>query len=165
MLDALVDISLEATPLEHPAQRTLCRAAIDDMRDELAHGGSVTRNVELPGGDLRAVTVDEGMLDEALKALRQPLQDAYEDAIDDAGVESGDLEAVYATGALSAFPAVSDLILELTEQLPRCEPVLQGLVARGAAVQASILSGIMEGPLVFDGKSTGSFEVPDVGGG
>jgi molecular chaperone DnaK (HSP70) len=164
VLDALIDISLEAEPLEHGAHRTLCRVAIDSMCDELALGGVVTRQVELPGAGPRTITIDDAMLQEALSGLRTPLQDAYEDALEDAGIEANDLDCVYATGALSAFAPVSDIILELTDQLPRCEPVLQGLAARGAAVQASILSGIMDGPLVFDGKSTGSFEIPGRGG-
>jgi molecular chaperone DnaK (HSP70) len=164
VLDALLDIVFEHEPLQLPVERALCRQAIDDMRDELAHGRAVTQQIQLPGGGSRTVAVDEAMLDRALSGLRAPLQDAYEDALEDAGIEADDLDVVYVTGALSAFPAVSDMILDLTEQLPRCEPVLQGLVARGAAVQASILSGIMEGPLVFDGKSTGSFEFPDRGG-
>ncbi len=137
------------------------RQAIEEMTQQLALGDEVRRSVPVGDGRTTELTITGSELDDALDVLREPATEVYADALDDAGLEPEDVDAVYATGGMSTLPLLSDFIFDLSGQVPHCGPELQNLAARGAALQAAILSGQIDGPLVFDGKSTGSLHVSD----
>jgi molecular chaperone HscA len=161
--EALMEVALSDAAVG-PTRRAACRRAVEQMKLELAHADEATRTLTLPGGEALRLQIRASELDDALNAMREPLADLYDEALEEAALEPDEVEVVYAVGGMSAYPAVADMILELTRQVPHCEPSLSGLVARGAAVQASILAAGAKGPLVFDGKSTGSLNLADFDG-
>lgn len=145
---------------EGPAQEPF-RQAIEEMTQQLALGDEVRRNVPVSDGKMIELAIRGSELDDALDVLREPAAEVYADALDDAALEPEEVDAVFATGGMSTLPLLSDFIFDLSGQVPQCGLELQGLAARGAALQAAILSGEIDGPLVFDGKSTGSLNVSD----
>jgi molecular chaperone DnaK (HSP70) len=158
--EALMEVAVRDAPLA-PGPRAACRRAVEAMKLQLAHAEDATQEVTLPGGEHMRLQLGAAELDDALGTLREPLADLYDEALEEAALEPDEIEVVYAVGGMSAYPVVADMILELTRQVPHCEPSLSGLVARGAAVQAAILAAGAKGPLVFDGKSTGSLNLAD----
>jgi molecular chaperone DnaK (HSP70) len=159
--ELLLDLVLGTRSLEGALERVPCRRALGEMIEEYAETGRSARSVEIGPGDQHMLSLDDTMVEEALGKLREPLVGLYEAALDEAALDSDEVDIVYACGSLCIFPEVADMLHELTEQVPRCDPALDVLPARGAALQAAILGGGMEGPLVFDGKSTGSLHVSD----
>jgi molecular chaperone DnaK len=157
----LLDLALGDRKIEGALERFACRRALGEMIEEYGLRGRAERAVELSPGASCALRIDDNLVQEALENLREPLTGLYEAALDEAALDPDEVDVVYATGSMCAFPAVADILHELTQQVPRCDPSLDALVARGAALQAAILGGGMAGPLVFDGKSTGSLNVSD----
>jgi molecular chaperone HscA len=160
VIERLLDRALGSAACE-PVERVVFRRAIEDMIAELAAGGVPSRTIAADGGREHLLRLDDDLLDDAVAQLREPLNELYEEALDEAALDSDEIDMVYATGVLSALSPVSDLLVELSRQVPRCEPSLERMVAYGATMQAAILSGTMDGPLVFDGKSTGSLHLSD----
>lgn len=155
--EALMEVALRQSMID-PAMRVACWRAIESMKLELTHADESRRTVPYVDGGraaTRDITLRADELDGALAVLREPLAELYEEAVDEAALEPDEIDVVYAVGGMGAHPAVADMILEITGQVPHCEPLLSGMAARGAMRQATILHG-GQGPLVFDGKSTGS---------
>jgi molecular chaperone DnaK len=150
--------------VEGPAQEPF-RQAIEEMTQQLALGDEVRRRLPLGKDRTIDLAIAGGELDDALDVLRGPAAEVYADALDDAALEPEEVDTVFATGGMSTLPLLADFIFDLSGKVPHCGPELQGLAGRGAALQAAILSGQIDGPLVFDGKSTGSLHVSDFEGG
>jgi len=148
-------------PASHGPAEEPFRQAVEEMTQQLALGDEVRRTVQVGPDQVAELTITGRELDDALDVLRGPATEVYADALDDAALEPEEVDVVYATGGMSTLPLLSDFIFDLSGQVPESGPELQSLAARGAALQAAILSGEVDGPLVFDGKSTGSLHVSD----
>jgi molecular chaperone DnaK (HSP70) len=162
LTEALLERALGAAAVDESA-RAECRHAVDQMKAELAAQGSAQRIVRggAPAGE-RQLTLDAGAVDQAMAGLGSPLRAAFEEALEDAALEPDEVDEIYATGAMMAFPQAVDAVVAVTRRMPRCDESVERLAAHGAALQCAILAGGMDGPLVFDGKSTGSLNLSEL---
>jgi len=160
---SLVALLLASDGRDDPIARELCRQGVESMKQQLTVGDCSRHVIELPGRPRLELSLTAVQLEQAIGVLRAPLCRLYGESLEQAALEPGEVDVVYACGGMSTLAAVSDLVFDVTGRVPRCGPSLQSLVARGAAIQASILEGQLQGPLVFDGKSTHSARAPDSG--
>ena len=81
-----------------------------------------------------------------LDRCRKPV----EQALRDAGLNTGDVNEVLLVGGSSRMPAVQDLVKKITGKEPNMSVNPDEVVAMGAAVQGGVLAGDVEGILLLD---------------
>lgn len=125
------------------------RLAAERAKRELTD--QTTALVELTYGDLsyhHEFTREEfersiaGLVERTLASCREALKDA--------GVTAADIDEVVLVGGSTRVPLVRERVAELFGKRPHCELNPDQVVALGAAVQAGILSGQVEGFLLLD---------------
>ncbi|HJR08686.1 MAG TPA: molecular chaperone DnaK [Pyrinomonadaceae bacterium] len=88
----------------------------------------------------------EQLIDEILKRLRGPV----EQALKDAGVDAGKIDEVVLVGGSTRIPKVQEMVKELFGKEPNKSVNPDEVVAVGAAVQAGVLSGEKTDILLLD---------------
>ncbi|MCL1847863.1 MAG: molecular chaperone DnaK [Coriobacteriia bacterium] len=88
----------------------------------------------------------ERITDDLLKRCKKPV----ETALKDAGLKIGEVAEVILVGGSTRMPAVQELVKSLTGKEPNMSVNPDEVVALGAAVQAGVLAGDVEGILLLD---------------
>jgi molecular chaperone DnaK len=88
----------------------------------------------------------EKITDDLLQRCRKPV----ETALKDAGLKIGEVAEVILVGGSTRMPAVQALVKKLTGKDPNMSVNPDEVVALGAAVQAGVLAGDVEGILLLD---------------
>jgi molecular chaperone DnaK len=88
----------------------------------------------------------EKITDDLLQRCRKPV----ETALKDAGLRIGEVAEVILVGGSTRMPAVQELVKKLTGKDPNMSVNPDEVVALGAAVQAGVLAGDVEGILLLD---------------
>lgn len=88
----------------------------------------------------------EQLTEDLIRRLTGPVNQALEDA----GVKSSELDAVVLVGGSTRMPMVQDLVKELTGQEPNKSVNPDEVVALGAALQAGVLAGDVDDVLLLD---------------
>ena len=88
----------------------------------------------------------EKITDDLLKRCKKPV----ETALKDAGLKIGEVAEVILVGGSTRMPAVQELVKTLTGKDPNMSVNPDEVVALGAAIQAGVLAGDVEGILLLD---------------
>lgn len=88
----------------------------------------------------------EKITDDLLQRCKKPV----ETALKDAGLKIGEVAEVILVGGSTRMPAVQDLVKKITGKEPNMSVNPDEVVALGAAVQAGVLAGDVEGILLLD---------------
>ena len=88
----------------------------------------------------------EKITDDLLQRCKKPV----ETALKDAGLKIGEVDEVILVGGSTRMPAVQELVKKLTGKEPNMSVNPDEVVALGAAVQAGVLAGDVEGILLLD---------------
>jgi len=87
---------------------------------------------------------------ELTEDLRQKMVGPTKQALADAGLEPEDIDRVILVGGATRMPAVRELIRQLIGKEPYKDIHPDEVVAMGAAIQAGILTGEIEGKVLID---------------
>jgi molecular chaperone DnaK len=88
----------------------------------------------------------EKITDDLLQRCKKPV----ETALKDAGLKIGEVAEVILVGGSTRMPAVQELVKKITGKDPNMSVNPDEVVALGAAVQAGVLAGDVEGILLLD---------------
>ncbi|MBJ94715.1 MAG: molecular chaperone DnaK [Rickettsiales bacterium] len=88
----------------------------------------------------------EGMVEELIKRLRIPC----EQALKDAGLSADDLNEVLLVGGMTRMPKVREMVTEIFGKEPNTSVNPDEVVAAGAAIQGSVLAGDTKDVLLLD---------------
>jgi molecular chaperone DnaK len=134
---------------------------VDELRPQLITKQSADGRARLPGPPPTEVTIhlDRTDLVPALNSLCDALGETCELAMDEAELEANEVDAIFATGGMSAYPQVRQRIAEAFGQDVDRDESLDHHVVLGAAYEAAIITQRTQGPLVLDGMSTGNLSL------
>jgi molecular chaperone DnaK (HSP70) len=139
------------------------RQVVDELRPRLITHQSADGQARLPSSSSSSpemtIHLDRTDLVPALNSLRDALGDTCEHALDEAELEADEVDAIFATGGMSAYPQVVQRIAEAFGQDVNHDGNLDHHVVLGAAYEAAIITQRTEGPLVLDGMSTGNLSL------
>ena len=131
------------------------REAAEKAKIELS--SSLTTNVNLPfvtanaDGPLHLdVNLTRAKFDDLTRELVQRTRVSVNQAIQDAGLKSSDIDEIVLVGGSTRIPAVQDLVKELIGKEPNRSVNPDEVVAIGAAVQAGVLAGEVKDVLLLD---------------
>ena len=138
-------------PEGHPELMQAARLAAEGAKVRLSDELKTTVKVELPDekgtyqrectrDEIEALTMD--LIEKTLAPCRAALKDA--------GLEASQIDEVVLVGGSTRMPMVRRRVQELFGKPPHCELNPDEVVALGAAVQASILSGDNKDMLLLD---------------
>jgi molecular chaperone DnaK len=136
---------------ETPEIESRLHAAAETAKLALSHQDSVL--IELP--DLSSELSWSGMLDlNKLNELARPVVErtrpACLRALQDAGVRADELNEVLLVGGQTRMPLVREFVREIFDKQPDLSVDPDEAVARGATVQAGILSGALQELVLLD---------------
>ena len=135
----------------HPELMQAARLAAEGAKVRLSDELKTTVNVELPdqkGTYKRECTRDE--LEALTRDLIEKTLAPCRSALKDAGLQASQIDEVVLVGGSTRMPLVRRQVEELFGKPPHCELNPDEVVALGAAVQASILSGDNKDMLLLD---------------
>ena len=95
-------------------------------------------------------SLSRSKLQEMTEDLIQRCKVAFDHAIKDAGLTTGQVDHVIMVGGSTRMPAVQDLVKELTGSEPHKGVNPDEVVAMGAAIQAGVLKGDVKDVLLLD---------------
>jgi len=95
-------------------------------------------------------TLPRAKFQELTQDLIQRCKVAFDHAIKDAGLTTGEVDHVIMVGGSTRMPAVQDLVKELTGNEPHKGVNPDEVVAMGAAIQAGVLKGDVKDILLLD---------------
>ncbi len=84
------------------------------------------------------------------KDLLERCKKPVEQALNDAGIKTGELDEVILVGGSTRMPAAQELVKTLTGKEPNMSVNPDEVVAMGAAVQGGVLAGDVQGILLLD---------------
>jgi molecular chaperone DnaK len=142
-------------PRKDPQALQRLRDASEKAKIELSNVGQ--SNVNLPflisdasGPKHIDAMVSLAKFEEITKSLVDRCVKPFENAIKDAGLKISDLHEVVLVGGSTRMPMVQSLIKKLTGKEPRKGVNPDEVVAAGAAIQASVLTGEQKGMVLVD---------------
>lgn len=131
------------------------REAAEKAKIELS--SQVSTNVNLPyitAVDNQPKHLDLNLtrakFEELCTDLMVRIQKPFQQALDDAGLKTGDLDEVILVGGSTRLPMVQDLVKKLTNKEPNRSVNPDEVVAIGAAIQAGVLGGEVKDILLLD---------------
>ena len=131
------------------------REAAEKAKIELS--SSLTTNVNLPfvtanaDGPLHLdVNLTRAKFDDLTRELVQRTRVSVNQAIQDAGLKTSDIDEIVLVGGSTRIPAVQDLVKEIIGKEPNRSVNPDEVVAIGAAVQAGVLAGEVKDVLLLD---------------
>jgi molecular chaperone DnaK len=144
-----------ADPRKDPQALQRLRDAAEKAKIELSNVGQ--SNVNLPfltsdqdGPKHLDTMVSQAKFEELTKSLLDRCAKPFESAIKDAGLKTADLDEVVLVGGSTRMPMVQALIKKLTGKEARKGVNPDEVVAAGAAIQASVLTGEQKGMILID---------------
>jgi molecular chaperone DnaK len=96
------------------------------------------------------MTLSRSKFEQLTGDLVQRLRGPFRQALNDANVKPGDLDAVVLVGGATRMPMVQELVRELTGKEPNKSVNPDEVVAIGAALQAGVLAGEVSDVLLLD---------------
>ena len=95
-------------------------------------------------------TLTRAEFERITKDLLDRCKAPVEQALRDAGLQTGDVNEVILVGGSTRMPAVQELVKNMTGKQPNMSVNPDEVVAMGAAVQGGVLAGDVEGILLLD---------------
>jgi len=95
-------------------------------------------------------TLSRETFEELTEDLRQKMVGPTRQALADAGLQPRDIDRVILVGGATRMPALRDLVRELLGKEPYKDIQPDEVVAMGAAIQAGILTGEIQGKVLLD---------------
>lgn len=150
----------EVQPAIYEMLRQICETAKGDLAQ--------TSNLRIvipflpvgPGIHNQQMNLDRDSVELLLRDTVSRIGTACTEAMKQAGKQRGELESVYATGGLSRLQSVRARITEVMGDIASRMLDPDGSVALGAARQAGMLSGAIDGIPVIDVQTTASMAPP-----
>jgi molecular chaperone HscA len=130
-------------PEDGGADRILVRRVLDLARaakEALTEEAHTAISLPLPGGDFFTGTLDRDTMEGLVRPVLHRCVVPVRRALKDAGVEAADLSGVILVGGATRMPLVRQLVRELFGREPLTDVDPDEVVARGAAIQAHVLS-------------------------
>jgi molecular chaperone DnaK len=131
------------------------RESAEKAKIELS--SSLTTNVNLPfvtanaDGPLHLdVNLTRAKFDDLTRELVQRTRVSVNQAIQDSGLKTSDIDEIVLVGGSTRIPAVQDLVKEIIGKEPNRSVNPDEVVAIGAAVQAGVLAGEVKDVLLLD---------------
>ncbi len=131
------------------------KEAAEKSKIELS--GVTTSNINLPfitadqtGPKHLALTLTRAKFDQLTSDLVEPTMGPVRSALQDSGLQIGQIDKVLMVGGSSRIPAVQDAVKKLIGKEPFKGINPDECVAIGAAIQAGVLGGEVEGLLLLD---------------
>lgn len=131
------------------------RESAEKAKIELS--SSLTTNVNLPfvtanaDGPLHLdVNITRAKFDDLTRELVQRTRVSVNQAIQDSGLKTSDIDEIVLVGGSTRIPAVQDLVKEIIGKEPNRSVNPDEVVAIGAAVQAGVLAGEVKDVLLLD---------------
>jgi molecular chaperone DnaK len=129
------------------------REAGENAKIQLSTGLSTTVNSEIGQGNSKktaSVTLTREKFEELIKPQLDRLQRPVQQALKDSGMSSRDVDRLILVGGPTRIPSVRKYFGNFFEVRPEIGIDPMGIVATGASVQASVLSGEIKGMLLLD---------------
>ena len=117
------------------------RKAVIDAKIQLSSQPSVTLDVSLPGGLCYQREVTREQFEALIEPVIQRTIGPCKQALKDAGLDPEQIDEAVLVGGSTRIPRVQQLVATIFHRKPHTELNPDEVVALGAAVQASILSG------------------------
>jgi Fe-S protein assembly chaperone HscA len=137
--DIAGDMKLDVRKNGEAVQRI--RQAVIDAKIELSAKDTTTLDVELPNGQQYQREIRRAQFEQLIAPVIERTIAPCKQALKDAGLTPRDVDEVVLVGGSTRIPRVRALVRELFGREPHVELNPDEVVALGAAVQASILSG------------------------
>ena len=136
---------LRAAHPEAVVEASALRVAAEEAKRALTDAEETTIRV----GEW-ARTLTRGEFEQVIEPIVTRTLEPCREAISDAGLSASEIDEVVLVGGSTRIPLVRQRVQELFGQQPHCDLDPDEVVALGAAVQAGILSGQVEGFLLLD---------------
>jgi Fe-S protein assembly chaperone HscA len=137
--DIAGDMNLDVRRNGEAVQRI--RQAVIDAKIALSDRGKATIDVELPNGQKYQREITRQQFEQLIAPVIERTIGPCKQALKDAGISPTEIDEVVLVGGSTRIPRVRALVRELFGREPHTELNPDEVVALGAAVQASILSG------------------------
>lgn len=125
-----------------PASRQLLKIASETAKKSLSSQNETQINLEFPGLGLNLeYNLLRGTYEDSISPLVQQTLDAIEFVLDDADLDLEDIDEVVCVGGSTRTPLVRSRLHDLFGKAPHTQLNPDEVVAMGAAIQASQLSG------------------------
>lgn len=125
------------------------RIAAEGAKRALTDAETTTVRVELPDGEWTR-ELSRAEFEQLIGSIVERTLEPCRQALSDAGLSTADIDEVVLVGGSTRVPLVRQRVAELFGKAPHCDLDPDEVVALGAAVQAGILSGDVEGFLLLD---------------
>jgi molecular chaperone DnaK len=131
------------------------KEAAENAKKELSSAQQATINlpfIAMVDGNAAhlAYTLTRSEFERLTKDLLDRTKKPVEQALKDAGLKISDINEVILVGGSTRMPAVQELVEKITGKKPNMSVNPDEVVADGAAVQAGVLTGDVEGILLLD---------------
>lgn len=153
---ALTDVFLGEIRAAYPALNTGDPELTERVRDAAERAKQALTDAEATqvsvsfGGETYERTVTRGEFEALIAPIVDRTLEPCRQALEDAGVSPGEIDAVVLVGGSTRVPLVRRRVAQLFGQEPFCDLNPDEVVALGAGVQAGILAGQVEGLLLLD---------------
>ena len=137
--DIAGDMRLDVRKNGEAVQRI--RQAVIDAKIELSAKDKTTLDIELPNGQKYQRTITRAQFEQLIAPVIERTIAPCKQALKDAGLSPSDVDEVVLVGGSTRIPRVRSLVRDLFGRESHVELNPDEVVALGAAVQASILSG------------------------
>ena len=144
-----IDLSGEKVPMQR------LKEAAEKAKHELSSADATDINLPFlannESGPVHLVQhLDRGTLEALVEPLVARLEAPCRQCMDDAGLSNGDLDAVLLVGGMTRMPRIQKKVAEIFGREPERGVNPDEVVAVGAAIQASVLSGEVKDVLLLD---------------
>ncbi|PKQ10357.1 MAG: molecular chaperone DnaK [Actinobacteria bacterium HGW-Actinobacteria-9] len=131
------------------------KEAAEKAKMELSTGQTAQINLPFVTADASGpkhldITLTRAEFEKITSDLLERVKKPVEAAMKDAGMKSGDLDEVILVGGSTRMPAVQEIVKKITGKDPHMGVNPDEVVAVGAAIQAGVLGGEVEGILLLD---------------
>ena len=147
--DTGIDLRVDKTALQR------LKEAAEKAKMELSTGQTAQINLPFVTADASGpkhldITLTRAEFEKITSDLLERVKKPVEAAMKDAGMKSGDLDEVILVGGSTRMPAVQEIVKKITGKDPHMGVNPDEVVAVGAAIQAGVLGGEVEGILLLD---------------
>lgn len=134
-----------------PAAHARLRVAAEQAKKALSERESVRVFVpDIQDGHDLDMRVTREQFEAVARRIAQRTIEPCKKALSDAGLAASDIKHVILVGGMTRVPAIRRLVAEIFERQPDCTVDPDEAVARGAAVQAGVLAGTVDGVVLLD---------------